>query len=146
MPLIFREKCTFLEEDLHAAQEHSKNLRAELQDTQATLNSLQQRQQEERRRMHAEYEQRIRQNNSTIDVLNKELAKLREQFADEKEQLTESFNRQISELTLQNQMLNEKVSELTASLKKSPTQENAMNDHNRVKVGWFFLLRDIDKN
>uniref|UniRef100_A0A914BXZ5 GRIP domain-containing protein n=1 Tax=Acrobeloides nanus TaxID=290746 RepID=A0A914BXZ5_9BILA len=118
------EKCNILEEELHAAQEHARNLRAELTDSQASLNSLQQRQADERRRLHADYESRLRQNSATIDALNKELTQLRDQFSEEKNRLIETFNRQTSELTLQNQHLTEKIIELNSAMKKTNDTEN----------------------
>lgn len=120
---------------MHAAQEHARNLRAELTDSQASLNSLQQRQADERRRLHADYESRLRQNSATIDALNKELTQLRDQFSEEKNRLIETFNRQTSELTLQNQHLTEKIIELNSAMKKPNDIENhTTKEVNRTQV------------
>jgi chromosome segregation ATPase len=84
------EKCSFLEEDRHAAKEYAKTLRAEIDEVNGELTKNRRSTEEAQRRL-IRYEQTFKQNASTIEQLNQELLRLRKQFNDEK-----ALNRKLS--------------------------------------------------
>ncbi|KAH7728093.1 GRIP domain containing protein [Aphelenchoides avenae] len=107
------DKCSFLEEDRQASKEHAKNLRAEVDDLNMEL-AKQRRLNDDAQRRLVRYEQTFKQNSTTIDQLNQQIARLRRQIQEEKDLLTESFNRQSIELAEQNRKLQEQLEALQA--------------------------------
>jgi uncharacterized phage infection (PIP) family protein YhgE len=128
------EKCSFLEEDRHAAKEYAKTLRAEIDEVNGELTKNRRSTEEAQRRL-IRYEQTFKQNASTIEQLNQELSRLRKQFNDEKALLTENFQRQVAEL---NQRIKQLETELTVQMERGdvkvrPIENKVGADEMRVE-------------
>jgi predicted nucleic acid-binding Zn-ribbon protein len=105
------ERSSYLEDELRSTQDYAKNIKAELEDAQHSLNQLRTRGLEERRRTESDYDFRLRQAYTEKEILQKQLNRTIEQSTEEKEKLIESFQRQNAELEEKNRELSEKLEE-----------------------------------